>query len=529
MRYTRPASAWASSLLLLGVASCAVDRGEQREGAVFYASGADLQSINPLVTVHPLAKAVQKHVLFLTLAAYDTALRPVPRLAQWSWSDDRATLTFELRRDVRWHDGTPTTAADVAWTLEMARRPEVAYPRARDLASVTEVTAPDSFTVRVQFDRPQPTFPDVLTDLAILPAAHFARLEPSGIRRASFNAAPVGNGPFEFVEHRPNQRWVFRRSESLPAALGRPALQRFVVAVVDEPATKLAALTSGELDFAGIAPAHARFVEQDARLAAVDYPIMFVYGLIWNLRREPFEDARVRRALTLALDRELIVAAYLYGYGTVAHGPVPREHPWHAPVDAVPHDPTAARALLDTAGWLQGPDGVREREGRRLAFDLLTVGSGENALEQMIQAQLATVGAEVRIRQLELATFLATAQGAERDFDALVTGIPGDLSLSYVAALFNGAAGGPLAYAGYRSAAFDGAMEAVRAAQSEVTLGEAWREAQRVLSAEQPTTWLYHARGLRGANRRIEAAPPDLRGELAGIAGWRLAEGGGRP
>lgn len=496
---------------------------------MFYASGADLQSINPLVTVHPLAKAVQKHVLFLTLAAYDTALRPVPRLALWRWSEDRAVLTFELRRDVRWHDGTPTTAADVVWTLETARLPAVAYPRARDLASVADVSALDSFTVRVRFDRPQPTFPDVLTDLAILPAAHFARLEPSEIRRASFNVSPVGNGPFEFVEHRPNQRWVFRRSESFPTALGRPAVERLVVTVVDEPATKLAALTSGELDFAGIAPAHATFVEQDARLAAVDYPIMLAYALVWNLRREPFDDARVRRALTMALDRELIVRAYLYGYGAVAHGPVPPEHPWYAAGDPIPHDPEAARALLDEAGWLEGADGVRERGGGRLGFDLLTVGSGENALEQMIQAQLATVGAQVRIRQLELATFLATAQGEERGFDALVTGIPGDLSLGYVAALFDGVAAGPLAYAGYRSPAFDAAIAAVRAAQSEAALGEAWREAQRVLATDQPTTWLYHARGLQGATRRIVADPPDLRGELAGIATWRHQARGGRP
>jgi peptide/nickel transport system substrate-binding protein len=515
--------------MMLVVVACTVERGAGRERAVFYASGADLQSINSLITVHPLAKAVQKHALFLTLAAYDAGMRPMPRLARWDWSDERDALTFELRRDVQWHDGTPTTAEDVVWTLEMARERAVAYPRARDLASIVEVTQLDSFAVRVQFDRPQPTFPDVLTDLAILPASHFVGLGPREIRRAPFNAAPVGNGPFEFVEHRPNQRWVFRRSEGFPAALGRPAVERFVVAVVDEPATKLAALTSGELDFAGIAPAHAAFVEQDARLAVVDYPTMLVYALVWNLRREPFDDARVRQALTMAVDRELIVQAYLYGFGTVAHGPVPPEHPWHEPATAIAHDPEAAGALLDLAGWVTGADGVRERAGRRLAFDLLTVGSGDNALEQMIQAQLAAIGVAVRIRQLELTTFLATAQADAREFDALVTGIPGDLSLGYVAALFDGAAPGPLAYAGYRSAAFDAAIAAVRAAESETELGEAWREAQRVLAGDRPTTWLYHARGLQGANRRIDAAPTDLRGELASLAEWTFGTEGGQP
>lgn len=490
---------------------------------MLYASGADLQSINPLFTVHPLAKSVQKHLLFLTVAAYDSTLQPVPRLASWEWSADRTLLTLHLRPDVVWHDGVPTRARDVVWTLDMARAPTVAYPRARDLATLADVAAPDSLTVRLRFRRPQPTFPDVLTDLAILPAHRFAGLAPGEVRMAPFNAAPVGNGPFAYQEHRPNQRWVFRRFERFPPDLGAPTIDRVVVVVVDEPATKLAALTSGELDFAGISPAHAGFVRRDPRLRVVDYPVILVYAVFWNLRRAPFADARVRRALTMAVDRRLIVDAYLYGFGTVANGPVPSEHPWYEPLPAVPHDPAAARRLLDETGWLPGRDGVRRHGGRRLAFDLLTVGSGDAPLEQMLQAQLRNVGVEVTIRPLELSTFLAVAQGQKRDFDALVMGTPGDLALGYVAALFESREPGPLAYAGYRSAEFDAAVARVRAATTAEALEAAWRQVQRTLNADQPVTWLYHARGLQGASRRIQHAHPDLRGELADIARWRIA------
>ena len=507
------------ALVTLSLACGAAPPGS-RDATVVYASGADLQSINPLVTVHPLAKAVQKHVLFLTLATYDSAMQPVPRLAEWSWSADRTALTFRLRSDVRWHDGTPTTAADVAWTLAMARSRTVAYPRARDLASVVEVAAPDPRTVIVRFDRTQPTFPDVLTDLAILPAHRFEGVEPAQIRTAPFNLAPIGNGPFAFVEYRPNQRWVFRRAIDFPAALGPPALNRFVVAVVDEPATKLAALTSGELDFAGISPAHAGFVEDDPALRVIDYPVMLAAAVVWNLRRPPFDDGRVRRALTMALDRQLIVDAYLYGFGLVADGAVPPEHPWHAAVPAVPFDPHAAGRLLDDAGWARTTAGVRERAGRSLAFALTTVGSGDNALEQMIQAQLRAVGADVRIQQLELTTFLATAQGEARDFDALVTLIPGDRSLGHLEAMF-GSATGPLAYPGYASPRFDAALAAARRATTEDALAEAWRDAQRILGEDHPTTWLYHARGLQGATARLSGVRVDLRGELATIADWR--------
>ncbi len=490
-----------------------------------YASGADLQSINPLITVHPLAKAVQKHVLFLTLASYDSTFLPVPRLARWNWNASRTRLTFNLRSDVMWHDGVPTRAADVVWTLEMAREPAVAYPRASDLAAILTVRQVDSLTVSIQFERSQPNFPDVFTDLAILPAHRFESVPPQDVRVAEFNRQPVGNGPFQFVEHRPNERWTFRRSDTFPPDMGRPEFKRFVVVVVDEAVTKLAALTSGELDFAGISPAHADFVRKDERLQVIDYPLQLANAIVWNLRRAPFDDIRVRRALSMALDRQGLVDAHVYGFGSVADGPVAPEHPWYAEVERVPYDVAGAKQLLRDAGWNAGSDGTLVKNGRRLAFDLLTVANGDVPLEEMIQAQLKDIGVEVRIRQFELASFLALVQSNERDFDALVTGIPGNLSLGFVAAMFGSTNPGPLAYPGYVNAASDAALNRTRMAETEADLKRAWGEVQRILASDHPTTWLYHSRGLQGGNRRIANAEIDFRGELAAISEWRILSG----
>ncbi len=515
-------------LLILGfvtvfLAACSDAPSVHRDTTVVYASGADLQSINPLVTVHPLAKAVQKHVLFVTLAAYDSLFQPTPRLSSdWMWDESRTSLTFALRPDVSWHDGVPTRANDVVWTLEMAMDPTIAYPRARDMERIVEAMEIDSLTVRVTFERSQPTFPDVFTDLAILPAHRLGEVPPESIRLHEFNGEPVGNGPFEFVEYRPNERWVFERSNLFPPDLGRPEIERFVVVVVDEPATKLAALTSGELDFAGISPAHATFVQNNESLYTIDYPIQFVYALVWNMRRPPFDEKRVRRALTMAIDRQLIIEAYIYGYGSLADGPVARDHPWYIDVPTVPHDQRSASQQLENAGWLIGEDGIRVRGSQRFTVDLLTVGSGDLPLEQMIQAQLLEVGVEVNIHQHELTSFLALAQAEDRDFDALVIGIPGDLSLSHVAAMFGGRNPGPLAYPGYRNDRFDESLEMAQEADSEETLCEAWQEALRLLADDLPTTWLYHARGLQGASGRITNTSVDFRGELAGISQWRI-------
>jgi peptide/nickel transport system substrate-binding protein len=130
----------------------------------------------------------------------------------------------------------------------------------------------------------------------------------------------------------------------------------------------------------------------------------------------------------------------------------------------------------------------------------------------------------MEIRQLELSTFLSVAQGAQRDFDALITLVPGDLALGHVAALFAGETG-PLAYSGLQNAGVTEALSRVRQALTTEDLAGGWRDVQLVLEREFPATWLYHARGVQGVNRRVRGVSLDLRGELAGVAGWWIADG----
>src|SRR6267142_3101001 len=154
------------------------DEAVRRGATVLFASGADLQSINPLLTIHPLARQVQRYVLLTTLARYDSLLVPRPYLARsWRWSDGGRALMFRLRTDVRWHDGTPTTSRDVVWTLQAARDPATGYPRLNELQAVTSVAALDDSTVELQFrpgaspsHRAAGDLAFVFTDLAILPA-----------------------------------------------------------------------------------------------------------------------------------------------------------------------------------------------------------------------------------------------------------------------------------------------------------------------------------------------------------------------
>ncbi len=468
------------------IAACAP--AERRGDTVLFASGADLQSINPLFTVHPLARQVQRYVLLTTLVRRDSAMTIVPYLARrWGWSDDGRRLTFTLFPALRWHDGVLTTARDAAWTLAQARDPATGYPRHADLDGLSRIEVRDDTTLTLEFATPPGDLPDFLTDLAILPAHLLDTVPARRLRQAAWHQRPVGNGPFRFVQHDPNRRWVFARNADFPPALGGPPLLgRLVIAVVDEPMTKLSALTSGEIDFAGIQPAHASFVARDPVLAVRDYPILFTTGIVFNARRPPFTDPTARRRVDAALDRQALVDGFVYGFGTVATGPLPPEL-----------GGSAARRVDGSAPGSSSrqPPSRPAAEPPSLAFELLTVGSGEAALEQMIQAQLARRGIAVTIRQLELSAFLERVYGGAHDFEAAVLGTPGDFGLGYL---------GPLA------------------ALSGMPVPNGLEPLLRFFRDSLPVAFIYHSRGLQGVNRRVLGADLGLRGELATVTRWSV-------
>ena len=521
MRLTRRAS---TCLALFFASACTPS--SRSDGTVVYASGADLESANPLVTVHPLSRQIQRYALLVTLVRYDSALVMQPYLARrWEWNAARDELTLHLHRALAWHDGTPTTARDVVFTLDAARDRATGYPRYGDLAAITSTVAPDDSTVRIRFSTSPPGLPPILAELPILPEHLLGRVPRAAMRRADYNTNPVGNGPFRFRSREAGQRWVFERVADFPQELGGPAsVERLVVAVVDEPTTKFAGLVSGELAIAGIAPTMASLVSRDRSLKVVSYPVLFSNGIIFNASRPPFDDVHVRKAIAAAIDRSRIIDAALAGFATPAFGPVPPDNPLAIPVSS----PSAAAAdsLLDAAGWTRAADGRRMKGGQPLSFSLLTVGSGDNAVEQLLQADMREHGIALDIRQSEFGAFLAEARANPKRFDALFTGIPGDLSLSYLAAMFDSRlAGGALDYAGFHTSALDSAFAEVSAATTRDALVAGWRTVQTRLADEMPVAWVYHSRGVQGVTARLTQVEMDLRGEMPSVARWRLANG----
>ena len=486
------------------------------------ASGADLESANPLVTVHPMSRQVQRHALFVTLVRLDSLLQPIPYYARyWNWDTSRQALTFVLRTGLSWHDGVPTSATDVQFTYEALADKALGAPRAADISAVSNITVVNDTTVVFSFRAPQPSLPVVFAELALVPKHILDTVPLARWRAHAFSTKPVGNGPFKFAERVPGRRWRFVRNENFPADMGGPPLlAQFVVAVVDEAATKFAGLVSGELDMAGISPSMARLVANDSTLALETPPALFSTLVAFNTTRPPFNEVRVRRAISSAINRQRVVDAAVAGFGTAAAGAIPPGVPVYEEIH-VSADPDRTDSLLDAAGWKRDARGIRMRVGVPLHINLLTVGSGDMAAEQLLQADLRERGITLDIQVRELATFLAAVRAEKKEFDAAYVGVPGDLALGHIVAMFESTQqGGALDYTGFHSAALDDALAGARVAAASDAGTRAWQLVDSILRAESPAAWIYHSRGVQGRSRKLHNVVMDLRGELTSIARW---------
>lgn len=492
--------------------------------------------LNGLLGTHYRSVQHQHYVGLMTLLRRGPTLDPEPWLAsEWQLSDDGTRLTFVLRDDVVWHDGIPVTAEDVVFTWRRATDPAAGASRAELFEEYRSgdgaVELVDASTVVFHLD-PHVAALDPWLAFPILPSHLLGAVPPGELSSHPFGTrCPVGNGPFAFVEHRPDERWIFRANPVFPAALGgRPYLDRYVYRVVPDATTLLAEILTGGVDlYPRAAPEQARAMEADTAVEVLGTQGTSYVYVAWNTRRPVLSDARVRRALALAMDRPGILAGIREGRGRPAATGVPPYHPgWVAPTPGtMDHDPSRAGELLDEAGW-RSPvaGGARvDGSGQPLRFTLLHDASsreqGDIALR--IQSMLGGVGVLVEVQSLELGTLLARAESPSRDFDALIMSTQPDFRLDDRMLFHSRHGDGPYAWAGIADAALDSLLDAVAVDEDPRRNEALWVRYQERLLELQPYTWLYFPDWLTGVRRRLQGVEVDVRGEWAAIQDWWIA------
>jgi len=511
----------------------AIDAAAEPEygGTLVIASSTDLDAANGLVSTEVLTQEIIRYALFLPLIGYDERLEYEPVLARsWEMIGDTAVV-FRLRDDVRWHDGTPTTAYDVAFTFERAKDPATGFANAGYFERWTAVEVVDSFTVRFRIE----PHPDPLAGwpfVAIMPRHLLDSIPPERMRQAEFNRKPVGNGPFRFVSQRANDRWVFEANPDFPEALGgRPYLDRVVWRVIPENSAQATELLTGGVDLI-LGPRAIHLAELDAApgVRAIVKPSRKYQLIAWNGQRAPFDDARVRRALTLAIDRQEMLTVLRGGYGTLASGPITPAHWAHdSTVSPLPYDPAAARELLEAAGFRdRDGDGILEdAAGRDFSF-ALTIPAGNEynrSVAEMVQADLAEVGIRMTVRPLDFAALVAAVTSPARDFDAVVMAWEHDFRLDLADLFHSRALDGPYQWGSYANPELDRLLDEASATADREAARRLWARVQEILRDDQPWTFLYYTPDLFAIRDRVHGVRMDVRGAFTTLPRWWVAAG----
>lgn len=352
------------------------------------------------------------------LIAYDQQLNMHPYLAKaWEWSDDGLSLTFHLQENVKWHDGVPFTSKDVAFTLMQVWRELHSYGRTA-FANVTAVDTPDDHTAILRLSAPAKYIMGMFSAIhcQLLPAHLY---EGTDVRTNPHNNTPIGTGPFKFKE------WVKGSHVSLVRnddywREDEPYLDGIICRFIPDAGARLVAFKSGEvhIGYNNAVPIN----ELKSMDESADYVVttdggeytapIFMHEL--NLRRAPFDNVKVRRAILHAINREALVRIVWGGHGDVATGPIPKTTPQYYKADTVqyPYDPKRAEELLDEAGYPRGKDGIRFT----MTHDFLPFGSDLQRSAEFTKQELSKVGIKVEVRAQDYASYMRRVY-TDYDFD----------------------------------------------------------------------------------------------------------------
>ncbi|HKA86022.1 MAG TPA: ABC transporter substrate-binding protein [Haliangiales bacterium] len=495
-----------------------VPAGKARQGGYVVLPSPEPPFLNP---ARQASFDLATPLVFEGLVGVDARLEPVPVLAEkWERSADGKTLTFHLRKGVLWHDGKPFSSADVVFTVEAIRKPGNAGLWRGYLASVDKIEAPDDATVKVTFTE---TYgPDLASFIfGIIPKHMF---EGKELANAPANVSPVGTGPFKLDRWTPGKRLVLTANDK--HWNGRPNLDQVELVLDRTPSHNLEGLTKNQLDFAEIVAredwtgeALTPEFRERFETGSIDETVFTLVA--WNNQRKPFDDKRVRVALTHALDRPRVAIDVMGGTVRPVSGPF-YPFSWGADADVSPwpFDLTKAANMLDAAG-------VAKKGDRRFTIELLVQDRwrGLSTYDQMLaifRADLDKIGVDLKV------TFLPRNNLVERlifhNYDAAFFQWSSDIPDPDPYVLLHSSQvneGGN--FAAYVNPEVDKLLVAARQTTDRTKRKEAYSAIHRMVHEEEPYTFLYVPQTHYAWSRRlhnVNAYDASSLPRWPGIARW---------
>jgi len=439
-------------------------------------------------------------------------------LAEIPLAEHNPVITFRLRKGVLFHDGREFSSRDVRFTYDAIMNPANLSPRTADYEPVKRVETPDRHTVRVTYKRLySPAFgtwgmgmlPEhLLNEKALAEEARRLQRDPAKftLRDSGFNRSPVGTGPFRFKEWRSDE--VIRLVRFEKYWEGPAEYAEYISRIIPDALTQELAFYSGTVDSYTAGVHQVERLRKDPRFQVFS-GLAFGYTYIgYNLRRAPFGDVRVRRALTMAVNTRQIQEFLLYGEAEDITGPfVKQSDHYDKSVKPLPYDPEGAERLLREAGWRK-VNGVMQKDGKPLQFTLVTNHGNEvrKAIAVAVQDAWKKIGVEVKVDLVEWAVFIQKYINT-LNYDAVILGWRMGLDPDLYQIWHSSQAGpGQLNFVGYSNPEADRLIIKIRQEYDLKKQVAYAHQLHRIIYADQPYTFLYVGKATGLLDRKIAIA-----------------------
>jgi peptide/nickel transport system substrate-binding protein len=453
--------------------------------------------------------------IFNTLIKYDENLNHAPELAsQWIISDDQKTITFKLKENLFWADGTPLTSDDVLFTWRLVTDPNTRTPYASDYLLVKDAQTPNKQTFTVTYEQNYAPALDTWASLQILPK-HV--LKDEDINNTFFSRKPTGSGYYQLDQWINGQQVTLKRNKN--STQGQALIEKLTSRIIPDTSSQFLELIADNIDLMNINPIQYQRVfpsREDLKQKIGLYKELgngYTY-LGFNLKQAPFNDPKVRQAMNYAINKEEIIKGVLLGLGEAIASPYKPGTRWdNESLSPYPYDPSKALALLKEAGYERNTAGILVKDGKPFEFEILTNQNKQREMTAvLVQRRLKEIGIDVKIRVLEWASFINRFIKTG-DFKAVVLG----WSLSLDPDQFNiwhSSQQGPgqFNFVGYENPRVDELLELGRRELDNDKREEIYHEFSKLLLEDSPIVYLYAGYGLSAINKRVQGikkpAPP---------------------
>ena len=492
-------------------------------GEVRYAFRGDIWTLNPLLAFSQrLIDLTQIYCQPLVAVGPDDRAQPlliteIPTVANGGVSRDGLTITYHLRRDVRFADGVPFTSKDVAFTYRAIVDPRNPVTEVAPYKRIASLETPDPYPVRVRLKAPwsgavRELFAESDYIYGILPAHAFGG--NTDITHAKWNEKPFGTGPFYVTQWKRGDRVVLERN---PYSWQSPKLRRIVMKIMPDQNAALVALRAHAVDLTDITYPQIAQVKAEPGIALVGVPRNETDELELQTQRPAMRDLRVRRAIAAAVDRAAIARSAFFGYAPLATTEIPPLFPEHdASIPQLRYDPQAARALVAAHGPMAP-----------LVIVFSAADATERTIATLVQADLAHAGIAARLRGYEPSLLYGpAAEGGiyyGGRFDIAVTGWFGGLDpeASEAWTCVNRAPNGPN-LARWCDARYDAAYAAQQLEMNPVRRAVQFAIMQQRMRAELPSIFLVNRTEFEALNPALHGFAPNMIYNFSQTQAWDL-------